>query len=93
MPNNTLALGGQDFDNFSFATEPDFGPGTYTLIEAQAISGSLGASANGTIDGLAANIAIQGGDVVLNVVPEPSTLVLLGAGFLGLMVWARRRSR
>ena len=41
MPNNTLALGGQDFDNFSFATEPDFGPGTYTLIEAQAISGSL----------------------------------------------------
>ncbi len=88
MPNNTLALGGQDFDNFSFATEPDFGPGTYTLIEAQAISGSLGASANGTIDGLAANIAIQGGDVVLNVVPEPSTLVLLGAGFLGLMVRA-----
>jgi autotransporter-associated beta strand protein len=93
MPNNTLALGGQDFDNFSFATEPDFGPGTYTLIEAQAISGSLGASANGTIDGLAANIAIQGGDVVLNVVPEPSTFILLAAGAVGLVGYGWRRRR
>jgi autotransporter-associated beta strand protein len=80
--------------NFDFTWTSNFGPGTYDLIETNSLPGGvLGTSTSGTIDGLPANIAVQGNDVVLNVVPEPSTLALLGAGAVGLagFVWRRRK--
>ena len=96
MPSGPLVLSGQQFADFNFTWSANVAPGTYMLIDAQSISGSLGTSTGGTIDGLQANIAIQGDDVVLNVVPEPSTLVLLGVGGLGLLgyeSWRRRHAK
>jgi hypothetical protein len=69
----------------------NFGPGTYDLIEAGSISGSLSASTSGTIDGYPASLAISGNDLVLTVVPEPSTLALLGIGVVGVLRYGWRR--
>ncbi len=93
MPSGPLVLSGQQFADFNFTLMADFAPGTYMLIDAQSITGSLGTSTSGTIDGLPANIAIQGDDVVLNVVPEPSTLALLLAGAIGSLCCASRRKQ
>ncbi len=71
MPSGPLVLGGQQFADFNFTLMAGFAPGTYNLIDAQSISGSLGTSTSGTIDGLPATIAVQGNNVVLTVVPEP----------------------
>ncbi len=92
MPSGPLVLSGQQFADFNFTPLAGFGPGTYTLIDTSSVPvGSLGTSTSGTIDGLPANIAIQGDDVVLTVVPEPGTLVLLGVGAVGLVGWGWRR--
>ncbi len=80
--------------NFDFTPTANFAPGTYDLIEAGSLpSGVLGNSNSnsGTIDGYAATLAVQNNDIVLNVVPEPGTLALLGAGVVGLLGYALRR--
>jgi hypothetical protein len=94
MPSGPLVLSGQQFSDFNFTSLNGFEQGTYMLVDAKSISGSLGTSSSGMIDGLPANIAIQGDDVVLNVVPEPSTLALLATGAIALAGydWRRRRS-
>ena len=92
-----MILSGQQIGDLYVTPSPNFGPGTYTLIDAASISGSLGASTTGTIDGYPATLAVQANgndrDLVLNVTPEPSTLALLAAGAIGLAgyVWRRRR--
>jgi autotransporter-associated beta strand protein len=93
MPSGPLVLGGQQFADFNFTLMAGFAPGTYNLIDAQSISGSLGTSTSGTIDGLPATIAVQGNDVVLTVVPEPGTLTLLGVGAIGLLGYGWRRKK
>ncbi len=94
MPSGPLVLSGQQFADFNFTALGGFGPGTYMLIDASSVPiGSLGTSTSGTIDGLPANIAIQGDDVVLTVVPEPGTLTLLGVAAVGLLVCAWRLRR
>ena len=74
MPSGQLTLNGQQFADFNFTPPASFGPGSYDLIDAGSISGSLGTSTSGTIDGLPATLAVQRGsnDLVLNVTPEPS---------------------
>jgi hypothetical protein len=49
------------------------------------ISGALGASTSDMIDRFTATFVIQLKNLVRNVVPEPSTLALAGAGVLALL--------
>ena len=92
MTGCTLNLNGQQFSDFDFNTLAGFGQGTYVLIDAGAITGSLGDDCSGTIDGLQATLLISGNDLLLTVVPEPSTLALVVAGVLGLLVLCWRRA-
>jgi autotransporter-associated beta strand protein len=91
---SVLILNGQQFSDFRFAWTPNLVPGSYDLIQFGSLGGSgLGANNTGTIGDYPANLAIQGNDLVLNVVPEPSSLTLLGAAVLGLVVSILRRCK
>ncbi len=90
-----VTLNGQDMSSLNFTPTVNFEPGTYDLIEAGLISGSLGSTTSGTIDGDPASIAVVGNNLLLTVVPEPSTLAVLAAGlvgFAGAGLRVRRRS-
>ena len=79
MPAGELILSSQPFSAFDFTWTNNFGPGIYDLINAGSIGGTF-PSTNGAIDGYPATLSTQGNELVLNVVPEPSTLALLGVG-------------
>ena len=95
MPSGQLMLSGQQFDDFNFTTSANFAPGSYILIDAGSLTGTLGTSTTGTIGGYSATLAVQANgndqDLVLYVTPEPSTLMLLAAGALGLVGYGWRR--
>jgi autotransporter-associated beta strand protein len=94
MSPGTATFNGQQFSDFHFAWTAGFGPGIYTLIDAQSITGL--ASTSGMIDGYPAMLSVQGGDaLVLNVVPESPTPILLAAGAVGLagFGWRRRAAK
>jgi len=93
MASNTLYLNGQQFDDFTFTALEGFGVGVYTLIDAGSVSGALGENLSGTVGGLTGTLAIVGGDLVLNVVPEPNTMVLMTIGVIGLLAYAWRRRK
>ena len=81
----TVALGGIDFDNFTFLPGVGFGPGVYTLIDGTSMSG-LGAGTSGTIatigeityTGTLSVGGDDGQDLMLTVIPEPATFGLIG---------------
>ena len=79
MSSGLLSLNNQQFTDFNFTPLAGFGTGNYTLIVAGSVSGNL-ASNGGMVGGYPATLAVQGNDLVLNVVPEPLTVALLGAG-------------
>lgn len=90
-----LVLFGQQFSDFTFTPLGGFAPGQYPLIDFQGLGGTgLGSDISGMVGGVyPANLAIQGNELVLNVVPEPGTLGLLGAGVMGLVGWGRWRRK
>ena len=92
MPSGSLTLNGQQFSNFGFNWTGGFGPGTYTLVNAESITG-LGSNLSGSIDGLPASLSVQNNDLMLTVVPEPSTAALFGVSVVGLLGWACWRRR
>jgi autotransporter-associated beta strand protein len=91
MPAGTLLLSNQQFSDFHFTPLPGFVDGSYTLIDAGSISGSLGGNVSGTINGHLATLGIQGNDVVLTVVPEPSTIAMGLAASLFVAALSRHR--
>ena len=92
MSSGVLTLGGQQFSDFNFTPLGGFVPGSYTLIDAGSINGTLGNTLSGPIgNGLTGTLAIQGNDLVLSVVPEPGTLALLGGCGSALVLTARLR--
>ena len=91
MPTSTLFLNGQDFADFHFTQLDGFGMGMYTLIDAGTISGLLGSNLSGNIGSYTASLAVSGNDLVLNVVPEPSSLAMLIAAVLGFGVFYKLR--
>ena len=93
MPSSTLMLDGQQFSDFLFVPQAGFESGVYTLIDAGDIQGSLGDNLSGTIGGLNAWISTSDGNLLLTVVPEPSTIVLFGIGAIGVFAYVRRRRK
>lgn len=99
MTASALTLNNQEFTDFTFLPETGFGIGTFTLIDAGTITGSLGASTTGIINfggtDYNAALAVSGNDLVLNVaaIPEPNTLVMAGLGLLGFAGLRLRRRR
>ncbi|MEZ0218249.1 MAG: beta strand repeat-containing protein [Rariglobus sp.] len=91
----TIGTGVLDINDFSFTTLAGYGVGTYTLLGATSIVGTLGSNLTGTVGGLDAVLSISGNDLVLTVssIPEPSTYAALaGLGVLGLAAVRRRRT-
>jgi hypothetical protein len=93
----TLSIGNGllEFDDFSF-TDSGVTNGTYILFSTDsAIDGTLGGSLTGFIGAYQATLSLgdSNTDIMLTVVPEPSSFVLAGAGLL-LLAWRRisRRS-
>ena len=83
-----------NFNNFAFNALAGFGAGTYTLFSSDvAITGTLGASLSGTVNGLDSTLSFSGNNLVLTVVPEPSTAALLGLGLAGLAYLRRRKQQ
>jgi autotransporter-associated beta strand protein len=89
----TLALGGLEFSQFTWTTLGGFTAGDYTLIDAAGLSGSLGSLTNGFIGGIAAGLWLDtaNNNLMLTVIPEPGSLLLVGAGLAFFLVMRRRR--
>ena len=84
---------GLNFSDFAFNNLGGFGSGNYTLFSTPStITGSLG-TANGTISGLDATLEISGNNLILNVIPEPTTTLTLLAGLGGLLFLRRPRRK
>ena len=95
LTNTTFSIGSNvlEFGDFSFSAISGFGPGIYTLFDGSSpIVGSLGSNVTGSVGGLSSTLSTANGnqDIILTVVPEPSTLAILGLGSLAL---ARRRRK
>lgn len=87
----TIGTGILGFNDFSFAAEVGFGNGVYTLFSSTGITGTLdGANLTGLVGGLNSTLSLSGNDILLTVVPEPSTAGLLLLG-LALSAVAKRK--
>jgi autotransporter-associated beta strand protein len=92
-----IGTGVLEFDDFqfTFANPVQSNPNgqTYVLFASNGpITESLGANVNGSFNGVPANIAISGNDIILQVVPEPNSLSML-AGSVGLALGLQRFRR
>jgi autotransporter-associated beta strand protein len=94
MPDSILHVNDLCICEFDFTATDGFGPGTYTLIEAGTIDGTLYCDRSGTINGLPACLCIcDGHDLILTVAPEPGTLILLLVAGIGWAVCGLRAAK
>jgi fibronectin-binding autotransporter adhesin len=93
MTSSTLYLAGQDFSDFNFTAVSGFREGTYTLIDAGTVFGSLGSDLSGIVGNYKGTLSISGSDLVLTTVavPEPGTAAFLVAAAAGILFVMRRR--
>jgi hypothetical protein len=91
---STVNLASIGLSHFTLNPLDGFGTGTYTLMTGlTSISGSLGAGTTGTIGGLDVTLSIDGSNLVLTAIPEPSAFAALaGLGMLGFAATRRRRA-
>ncbi len=84
-----------EFSDFTFVTTGSFGIGTYTLFGGASSlnGGTLGSNLTGTIGGFASTISLSGNDIVVTVIPEPSTWAMVVFGGAGLLALRRRVRR
>jgi len=81
---------GLTFSDFNFTALSGFGAGNYVLFQTPGtISGSLGTN-TGTINGFDTTLSISGNNLIMNVVPEPSTSGIVFLGGALLLALARR---
>ena len=80
MACGSLALNGQQFSDLQLRVDGRLRAGQLQVDRLRINQRQPGASTSGTIDGYPATLAVQGNDLVLTVVPEPSSLALLGVG-------------
>lgn len=82
------------FDRFAFNTLSGFANGnSYTLMSLTGGGSWSGFSTlTGTVGGLDGTISLSGNDLVLSVVPEPSTWALLAGSLTTVMLLRRRRA-
>jgi len=92
--NNASILGELNFGDFDFVAGAGFGGGTYDLFVFDDVFNNalfLGNTTTGTINGLEAELFLNGSSLSLTVIPEPATVAaILGAMTLGLVMWRRR---
>jgi fibronectin-binding autotransporter adhesin len=88
----SLNLNDQEFSDFTFNPLPGFAGGTYPLMSAAAITGSLGPLVSGNVGGFPSTLNVSGGTLFLTVIPEPGSVVVLPAS-VALIALRRRRGR
>lgn len=96
LASGTLIAGTLNFEEFSFSQVTGFGTGTYKLFDLNsAMTGTIGTASGSLGGGYTGMLSIGTGadvnDILLTVVPEPSTclLALFGAGS---MLFRRKRT-
>lgn len=88
ITSSTLSIGSGvlGFADFEFSLNMGFDVGTYALFDSTGITGSLDAGdLTGMLDGKNSNLSISGNSILLTVVPEPSTMALLGLAIAALL--------
>lgn len=81
------------FDDFDFNVLAGFAPGSYTLFESSNLLGSLSGNIAGMVGGHPGSLSLQGNNLFLTVVPEPSGAALALVGLMLATAWRGRKKR
>lgn len=92
--NSSITLDNLEFSDFTFTELPGLSVGTYDLFTSSSLNGSLGANLNGGIGSAwTGTLQASGSDIqlVVDAIPEPSSVLYLLGGLSGLLLVRRRR--